>query len=524
MMRKLLLVFFIFILPHKNFAQQVICPASQGLNVLVEHQILNSPLHSAIKPFLNIDLDQTIAIYGSHDTIKSERNNFKNYYKKSAVNIGKLGFLVRPIYDLSAGFDFKSSRTLVSTVGGIIVDADFKRKIGIEIRIAGGTSILPNYLDSIASFSGVMPGWGDRAYSNGNSSYSFQHISGNLIWRPSKIFNLQVGRDKHFWGDGYRSLFLSDVSAAIPYIKQTTSIWKLQYVSLFAWMQDYTQANGFASGFRNKFGTFHYLSYNATKWFNVGVFESVIWQGTDSNRQRGFDVNYLNPVIFFRPVEYSLGSSDNSMLGLSLKFRLNKNNQIYSQFLLDEFYLKEILAQNGWWANKQAYQLGFKCFNFAKVNNLYLQTELNIVRPFTYSHGSTQQNYSNAGNSLAHPLGANFMELIGIISYTHSRFFVSGKLVGARFGLDLNGANYGQNINRSYTSRDHEYSNFLFQGLKTNLFYAELKMAFTLKTTFPLRLELVAGARNQTNVLSTNSGSYFQFGFSLPIWNTYRDY
>lgn len=158
------------------------------------------------------------------------------------------------------------------------------------------------------------------------------------------------------------------------------------------------------------------------------------------------------------------------MLGLSLKFRLNKNNQIYSQFLLDEFYLKEILAQNGWWANKQAYQLGFKCFNFAKVNNLYLQTELNIVRPFTYSHGSTQQNYSNAGNSLAHPLGANFMELIGIISYTHSRFFVSGKLVGARFGLDLNGANYGQNINRSYTSRDHEYSNFLFQGLKTNLF------------------------------------------------------
>lgn len=92
MMRKLLLVFFIFILPHKNFAQQVICPASQGLNVLVEHQILNSPLHSAIKPFLNIDLDQTIAIHGSHDTIKSERNSFKNYYKKSAVNIGKLGF------------------------------------------------------------------------------------------------------------------------------------------------------------------------------------------------------------------------------------------------------------------------------------------------------------------------------------------------------------------------------------------------------------------------------------------------
>ena len=98
---------------------------------------------------------------------------------------------------------------------------------------------------------------------------------------------------------------------------------------------------GSAQDFRSKFGTFHYLSFNATKWLNIGVFESVIWQGNDPNRQRAYDINYLNPLIFFRPVEYSLGSADNSMLGFSFKIRLNENNQLYGQLLLDEFYLKE---------------------------------------------------------------------------------------------------------------------------------------------------------------------------------------
>ncbi|HET6990442.1 MAG TPA: hypothetical protein VFJ43_03920, partial [Bacteroidia bacterium] len=358
-------------------------------------------------------------------------------------------------------------------------------------------------------------------------------ISGNLIWRPSKIFNLQVGRDKHFWGDGYRSLFLSDVSGAMPYIKQTTTIWKLQYVSLFTWMQDYSHGNQFAKDFRNKFGTFHYISFNATRWLNIGIFESIIWQGNDPNRQRNFDVNYLNPIIFFRPVEYSLGSSDNAMLGGAFKFRLNKNNQVYSQILLDEFFLKEILAHNGWWANKQGYQFGYKCFNFAHVKDLFLQSELNIVRPYTYSHGSSQQNYSNAGMPLAHPLGANFTELITILSYPEKQFTFTGKINYARYGLDTAGTDYGQNIFISYINRsatdpahptERDYNHNLFDGIATNMLYTELSASYKFNTTFPLRAELITGFRIEHNALTTKKGAYIQAGLSLPLWRTNRDY
>ncbi len=527
----LLILFFI----SQNIFSQHTRPLS-GTVLETEFYGNNSDVHSSVKPMLDDFLTER-KIYGNDSAVKASVHYlggaWNTYGNGSDAVYHKMVFKVNPIYDFSVGQDFAGKRLLYSTTIGTILSASYKGKIGIELRGAAGNSTLPNYLDSIASKTGMMPGWGDRAYANGNANYSFQHFSGNVIWRPSKIFNLQVGRDKHFWGDGYRSLFLSDVSAAMPYIKQTTTIWKLQYVSLFTAMTDVSHSNGSAKDFRNKFGTFHYISFNAAKWLNIGVFESVIWQGNDPSRQRGFDPNYLNPIIFFRPVEYSLGSSDNSMLGMAFKIRLNANNQIYAQLLLDEFYLKEIRARNGWWANKQAYQIGYKCFNVGDVKKLFLQTELNIVRPYTYTHGSVQQNYSNAGIALAHPLGANFSELIGIVSYSKKQFTVTGKIIDSHYGLDTAGTDYGQNIFISYMNRSpvdplkptqKDYNHRMFDGVSTNMFYVELKASYAFATAFPLRVELLAATRREHNALMTKNSAYLQIGFTLPLWRTYRDY
>ena len=542
------LVIILFLFSQNVFAQHTL---SLSEDVSKEEIFLNNgQFHSAVRPYLDIDLKEGYYKAPHQDGDKAEitmykyeRLTWKDYYniKPNPLEIDpgrkvkwdKNSVLVlRPIYDFNLGYDLKTKKTLLTTVGGIILDADYKQKIGIEARFAAGTTAFPNYMDSITRSHSTIPGWGDRAYETSPGKYSFQHFSGNIVWRPSKVFNLQVGRDKHFWGDGYRSLFISDIGAAMPYIKQTTTIWKLQYTSLVTWMQDWTNSNGQAKDFRSKFGTFHYLSFNAAKWLNLGLFESVIWQGNDPNRQRGFDPNYLNPVIFFRPVEYSLGSSDNAMLGASFKIRFNANNFLYAQVLLDEFYLKEILARTGWWANKQGYQIGYKCFNFGQVKNLFMQTEINIVRPYTYSHGSAQQSYSNAGMPLAHPLGANFAEVLGMLSYSNKGFTVTGKLVGARYGMDTAGSNYGQSIFLSYMTRtstvpnrplERDFNHKLFDGVGTNIFYAELRVSYLFNISFPLRIELLASARSENNLLGRKKSAYFQFGLTLPLWRTYRE-
>ena len=53
----------------------------------------------------------------------------------------------------------------------------------------------------------------------------------------------------------------------------------------------------------------HYLYYNLTKNINIGVFESILWQSKSEEVYKGFELAYLNPVIFYRPVEFSKHSN-----------------------------------------------------------------------------------------------------------------------------------------------------------------------------------------------------------------------
>jgi hypothetical protein len=103
----------------------------------------------------------------------------------------------------------------------------------------------------------------------------------------------------------------------------------------------------------------HYLDVNIGKKnsLTVGIFEAVMWKPAAS---RGYELHYLNPIIFLRPVENSVGSPDNALLGTNIRWKLNSRNTLYAQLMLDELLLDEVRAGKGWWGNKQAFQLGYK--------------------------------------------------------------------------------------------------------------------------------------------------------------------
>lgn len=524
-------------LDHYLNSQLVWVTTGKNGNVSVEKTLF----HTAVRPYLNADVHQRMRMGDADDPWgdalvmqRSARFSNRTIYTKRGVGFTEVDpqqkwcFGIQPVYEVSGGYDLKASQALLATTGGFRIGADYKQKIGLDLRLVAGSVMLPNYQDSLARHYGFVPGWGDRAYRLDSTRYGFQHFTGNITWRPTPVFNLQVGRDKHFWGDGHRSLFLGDQSAAFPYIKAQTTIWKLQYTSLFAWLQDWTNSTGSHRDFRNKFASMHYLSFNAAKWLSISIFEAVVWQGTDVHRQRWFDADYLNPMVFFRPVEYSVGSSDNAMLGLAGKIRFNRNNVLYGQLILDEFYLKEIKNWSaGWWANKQGVQAGYKCYNFGMIDHLYMQVEANVVRPYTYSHGSPQQSYSNGSLPLAHPMGANFAEVLGVLSYAHKGFAVGGELVGIRFGRDANATlNYGQDIFQSYMTRESDYGNKLFQGYATNIFLAKLTSSYRFNTKVPLRVQLTAIARSERMkvVDYRMKTSFVMVGLSMPLFRAQDDY
>ena len=114
--------------------------------------------------------------------------------------------------------------------------------------------------------------------------------------------------------------------------------------------------------------------------------------------------------------------------------------------------------------------------------NLDLQGEINIIRPYTYSHTSNYGNYSSYKQSLAHPIGANLTEVVGILRYQPlPRLHVVGKLIYTQTGRDTTGVNWGGDILKNASTREKEYDNTIGQGIKNDILFGSLSISWMLK-------------------------------------------
>lgn len=298
------------------------------------------------------------------------------------------------------------------------------------------------------------------------------------------------------------------------------------------WLKDVRPEVTLERTYATKFMSNHYLSWNVSNRWNLGLFESVIW--TDTNN-RGFDMHFVNPIIFYRSVEFaSSARTGNAVLGLSSKYKWNNNVLLYGQFLLDEFSLGEVKDEKNSWKNKFAYQLGVKYFNAFKVDNLLLQLEYNHVRPYVYSHSEPITNYGHNNQSMGHPWGGNFEELLAIARYHKGRLYADAKITFGTKGLDFDTTadsnNYGGNIYKDYdVNRPYDSGVTVGQGNKTNIFIADLQAGYLVN---PMTNMKVFGSfiyRNfnpnqNTATVFKESTTWFSFGIRSDVFNWYFDY
>lgn len=290
---------------------------------------------------------------------------------------------------------------------------------------------------------------------NNHAFYWFNDIRSRTTY-SNRRFTASAGIDNQFIGDGYRSLVLSSQGRPLPYANFKYRLWRFEYGILYQGLHENNDS------LRSwKFSTTHYLSTNISEKWNVTLIEQVIFQPKDGQFKRGFEVEYLNPFVFFRPQEYSLGSSDNVVLGLNSSYRF-KHWKIYGQVSLDEFVLAEIRARSKWWANKYGAQLGVK----GNFGNHQLLVEGNLVRPYTYSHINNGQNWASLGYATGHLEGSNFAELLVYHRYNWKRMVVESNLQFLLKGYDVGGYSWGGDLYQSYVNRppDKEYGNTIGQG------------------------------------------------------------
>jgi hypothetical protein len=415
----------------------------------------------------------------------------KVFYRKKSdlfhVDEPAFDLHVNPVLMLSAGSDNRRDETVYYNTRGVEVRGMVDKKVGFYTYFTDNQGVLPSYVwDNMAS-NPVIPHEGFWKEFKDGKGVDFFQARGYITFEATKHINLQLGHDRFFIGNGYRSLIYSDYAPPAWFFKMDVKVWKLNYFFMINQMTADVKGSlgglrDIPGGYPNKFVATHHLAINIGKKLNIGLFESVVFSQEDTLGHNNFRLDYLNPIIFYRAIEQQNGSTDNVLLGMDFKWNAVRKLSFYGQFVLDEFVLDHIKEADGWWANKYAIQAGAKYVDAFGVSNLDLQGEFNLVRPYTYSHGTTYGDYSSYRQSIAHPLGANLYELAGILRYQPlPRLSVVGKLIYSVQGKDSVGVNWGGDILKNNGTRQQEYDNKIAQGLRTEVMFGTLTLSYMLK-------------------------------------------
>ena len=489
--------------------------------------------HTSMRPYLQADVERVISIDSAvgvkdYDWAFAHRRVGRALFSDHLIKLdsGIWQLYLDPVIDIDIGRDRAAGINTYTATKGAAFSGNIGKKFSFYTAYYENQARFPGYLGTWINNNTVIPGQGrPKPFKIGGWDYGY--ANGYVSYTPTRYLNVQAGHGKNFIGDGYRSLLLSDNAFNYPYLKLTANIWRIKYSIMLAQFQDIRSVTGPNQVYGKKNSVMHYFDIIPHKRLAIGLFESVVWENSDSasGAYRGFDVNYLNPLIFFRPVEYTLGSPDNVIIGINLKYNFIKNQVLYGQVVLDEFLLKEVRAGNGWWANKQGFQLGFKSFDVFGIKNLNFQTEYNWVRPYTYTHFKQIQNYAHFNQPLAHPLGANFSESVSFLRYKNNRWWFQAELMFATFGTDSVGTNYGGDVYKPYQTYNSEYGNRVGQGIKNNLTYFDLTAAYIINPTYGLRLEAGITTRRQKiqNAADVNT-TWIHFGLKTWIPAKYYDF
>ena len=499
--------------------------------------------HTASKPYTYVEIAKYYDLTAENEKLKKKTSSWwgRKLWNENLVEIQgeDYWFVINPIVDFQVGTASgeKQVSTFVNTRG-----INFSGGLGSQLNFT--TTIFESqgrfadyynrYAESIKPAGGnpaIIPGIG-IAKDFKTDAYDFPMAEANLTFAPAKFVDLQLGYGRNFIGDGYRSLFQSDGASPYPYFKINTNFWKIKYTNTYMWLKDVRPEVTLERTYATKFMANHYLSWNISNRLNIGLFESVIWTSTND---RGFDMYFVNPVIFYRAVEFAASArTGNALLGLTYKYKWNNQVNLYGQFLLDEFSLGDVKAGDNSWKNKFGYQLGIKYFNAFHVDNLLLQLEYNHVRPYVYSHSVPITNYGHANQSMGHQWGGNFEEFVAIGRYNKGRLFADAKITYGVRGLDFanSGANsnYGGNIYRDYdVERYADTGVKVGQGNKTTIFITDLQAGYMVNPMTNLKIFGSFIYRNfdpsqDTATTFKESTTWFTLGLRSDVFNWYFDY
>ncbi len=454
---------------------------------------------------------------GESGFINSKRPILKHIYKKQSdfINIETEDFFlaVNPVLYLQGGYEMDNGKTIINT-RGLELRGRISDRIGFYTMLADNQETVPGYVQEWAeAHRRQLPG--NHLAVNNDRKYDIFLARGYVDFAIIKNkLNLTFGYDKHHIGYGIRSLVQSYNAAPTTFVSLQGKWKNFQYQSLM--MEQVPNNFNFLSGgdrvLPRNYAAIHQLNYLPTKWLSVGIFESSILP------QSSAAAGAFIPIIGVQSIAKQISGSDvNNAWGLQFKAIPINDVQVYGQAFFDKLDLGNI--GKGSWKNQYGFQLGLKYYDVGTVKNLDGQLELNIVRPFTYTAESdSTASFTHNNQPMAHPLGNNFIEVIGNLQYQPAPLWtIAGRAVYSVKGNAADDA--GTSIYDIANQRTNGNLAYPFlEGDRAARFWGNLNVAYELRPNLFLE---VGGTVTPTG-LSQVSYNGPLIGYGALRWNISR--
>lgn len=555
------LLLFLQIIPA--FSQQENLPMNHQLNGTYAKYLngYDKPVfHSSIKPYLaagvyDIVYPDTVQGYERHhksdwftklinvagyeNMLEFDEQGYVRHYDSIEVSPGiyvkdvvydkgyrdrKVYVALNPLLNVTMGYDFFAKKSIYTRQVGAELKLNIGSKVSMYTSFLNTVAKFPAYVQGFNRQTSAVPGEGKSRNTN-SGALDFSSVQAYVSYSPVRQFNMQIGHGKHFIGDGYRSLLLSDNAFNYPYLQFTTTLWRIKYVNIFAEFENKIEnSTDFTTGFPRKFATFNYLSVDAVKWLQLGVFEGIMWERTTERGNVAFDYNLLNPVLGVRAFQKKLDDHTNQLYGFNLKVTAPRYVVFYGQLAIQQFGRANTVDR------RVGYQLGARYFDVGGVKNLNLQVEYNNVRPYMYQGADSALSYAHYNQSITHPMGANFREYLFLGSYQWKRVFVSFKFSYTQTATDLDTTaslftNYGNNVLESLAEASRPTNTKMFAGSPYTVMDNELRFGYILNPKLNMVIEARLQFRKYDFKDFGNAPNFNSFGitFATQLFNRYYD-
>ncbi len=223
--------------------------------------------------------------------------------------------------------------------------------------------------------------------STGKDNFDFYDTETSLGYEDSRIL-VQFGKGKNRWGHGKTgSLALSN--HALPYthfrarghfgsFEMTYLHGKLVQEPPIFEALDTLDNGAVRKHYADKYLAGHRIQIDITRDLQLGFFETVIYG------ERGFELEYLHPLMFLRGAEHYTRDRDNMFLGFDLRLKLFQRLSLHAEVLFDDLQFSKITSDTS--KNKHAILIGAKVVDPLGLSNSLAFLEYAYVRPYVYTH------------------------------------------------------------------------------------------------------------------------------------------